>query len=396
MPTTTDDTIVIVILHSSDDLYGADQILLQLVKTIDRQRFCPIVVLPDDMLHVGLLSAELSKIGIEYLHLPLLIVRRRYLQPRALKQLAYRAVWGTLAVRRLVRDRNAAVVYGFTFAVLAAPLAAIFSHRPLVMHAQEVLGKPDWLRRLLHASFVRPAQTVICIAAAVRNNILGDEPSAAAKLRIVHNGLAIRRLPERSSREIRAELGLPEDQPVIGMIGRVSAWKGQSILLQAAALLRDRGVVCHCVAIGGVFDGDERPRENLLKQRTSLGMEGRFTLIDFRSDAKQLFPAFDIFVLPSVEPEPFGMVLLEAMAFAVPVVASRAGGPLEILNEARTGLFFTPGNPESLAEVLEHLMENPEERKELGLAGRRKVEESFTLERQVRQIEDILEDVARA
>ncbi|MGC1297758.1 MAG: glycosyltransferase, partial [Alloacidobacterium sp.] len=221
----------IVILHSSDDLYGADRILLQVLNGMDPKRFRPVVVLPDDMKHVGLLSAKLAELNIEYLHLPILIVRRRYLQPRMLPTLVGRALKGTLAVRRLVRESNARLIYGFTFAVIAAPLAALAAGRPLVMHAHELLVRPDWLRRSLHALFVRRAQAVICISEAVRENILRDEPNAGSKLRTVHNGLESRSLPSKSPEEARAELQLPAGVPVIGMVGRISAWKGQRLLL---------------------------------------------------------------------------------------------------------------------------------------------------------------------
>ena len=382
----------ILFLHSSDDLYGADQVLLQVATEMLDSPFRPLVVLPDDMAHVGLLSAELRRRGVDFMHAPIAIIRRRYFRPSGFVPLLSRAVRGSWMLRRIVREQNVILIYGFTFAVLAAPLAAIASRRPLVMHAHEILVGPSFVRRAMHKLFVGPAAAVACISNAVRRHILADEPGAAQKLCLVHNGLAPfeKRITKLAA---RMELGVHDGLPLIGMVGRVSAWKGQGVLLEAAAILRDRGYRFHCMAIGGVFDGDERNRKALLAQREQLGLKHEFSLVDFRPDVRALYSAFDIFVLPSIEPEPFGMVILEAMQTSLPVVASRHGGPLEIVIDGDTGLLFEPKNPSALADCLAQLLDDPLTAERMGQAGAKRWEEEFTFRRQASRLLEIFESV---
>ncbi|MGC1300207.1 MAG: glycosyltransferase family 4 protein, partial [Alloacidobacterium sp.] len=149
----------------------------------------------------------------------------------------------------------------------------------------------------------------------------------------------------------------------------------------------------HCIAIGGVFDREEKHRTQLLAERASLRMEDSFTLIDFRPDVRGLLAALDIFILPSIEPEPFGMVVLEAMEAGVPVIASRAGGPLEIIADGEDGLFFEPGDEHSLSDAIEKLLSDPAARVRLGEAGRKTLSDRFTSQRQVDGIQTVLDSV---
>ncbi len=384
--------IAVVILHSSDDLYGADRVLLEVVKRLDPAKFRPIVVLPSDMEHVGLLSAELRRVGIEVHHLPIAIVRRRYLSSRGIFRLLGNLWSGSLAVRRLARANHAKVIYGFTFAVIAAPLAAAVSGLPLLMHAHEVLAKPKFVRRGLHKLFVSRSKRVVCISEAVRENILRDEPSATAKLKLVYNGLIGNGDAQPASRSKREEIGFRIDLPLMGMVGRVSHWKGQEIFLRAAALLRDSGVECQFVSIGSVFDGATEPLDSLLALRAQLGMEKDFVIEGFRSDARELVASFDALVLPSTLPEPFGMVILEAMAAGVPVVASAHGGPLEIVEDGKTGLLVPPSDPQALAKAMRFMLSDPEQRLRMGQAGKLRLEAEFSLKKQITAIENLLNE----
>lgn len=389
------DPATVLYLHSSDDLYGADIILLQIVTGLDRKRFTPIVVLPDDMRHVGLLTAKLAAHGVESMHLPLAIVRRRYLRLAGVLPLLRALLLGTWAVWRVAKRRNARIIHGFTLAVLSAPLAAVVCRLPLVMHAHEILERPKVLRKFLHWMGVRWSSRVICVSEATRQNILQDEPAAAC-IQVIHNGIKAAEKMGRSASELRAQLGVPVRGPLVGMIGRISKWKGQEVFLEAAALVAAKRPDCHFVSIGGVFDKETQHSQKLNELHRRLGLKEKVTLCGFLPDAREMLPAFDIFVAPSTSPDPFPTVILEAMCAGVPVIASAHGGPLEMVVDGVTGLLVPPRNPVALAEALTTLLGDSLRLRQMADAGRLRIEDKFALQPFLDRIQDVYTEVLKA
>jgi glycosyltransferase involved in cell wall biosynthesis len=379
----------ILFLHSSDDLYGADVILLQLVRSLDRERFIPIVVLPDDMRHVGLLSAELSASGIEYQHLPVAIIRRRYISLLGILPFLRKLIVGTFAVRRLVRERNISLIHGFTLAVAAAPFAAAVTGVPLIMHAHEILQRPKLLRKFLHALAVRWSACVLCVSEAVRRNIVEDQPAAADRIQTVYNGIAALPPPERGIAELRAKMDMPADQPLVGMLARISPWKGQQVFLEAAALVLQAVPDCRFIAIGGVFDGDTQHLDRLTDIQRRLGLDSSVTIAGFTPNARNLIPAFDVLILPSTSPDPFPTVILEAMSAGVPVIATAHGGAVEMIIDSETGLLVPPRDSTALSSAILTLLSSASLRRRLGQAGRERMLSRFELGRYVQDMQDI-------
>jgi glycosyltransferase involved in cell wall biosynthesis len=384
----------ILFVHASDDLYGSDVIILEIVKRLDRAKFRPIVVLPSDMKHVGLLSRELHAAGIEYLHLDILILRRRYLRPQGLFHIVKCAVVGTWSLSKLIRQKDVGLIHGTSLSVLAAPLAAWVTNTPLISHVQEMLIDPRIIRKALHAIARYSADRIICISESVKAHILEDQPDAAKLVEVVRNSIPSPAEPRRTIEAMRHELGLAEGLPVVGMIGRVSPWKGQEIFVRAAAILRSEGVACQFVAIGGVFDNERHHLDRLKETIGSLDLENLVKIEGFRKDARELIAAFDVFVLPSILPEPFGLVIVEAMAAGKPVIATAHGGPTEMVVEGETGFLIPPKNPYALASAIKNLLAHPEEAARLGSAGRRRFLDHFEMREYVHRIERLYDVTA--
>jgi glycosyltransferase involved in cell wall biosynthesis len=386
--------IPIVFVHSSDDLYGADFVILEIVKRLDPTKFYPIVVLPDDMKHVGLLSQELSAAGIEHHHLPILILRRRYLRPQGLLHIVKCAVMGTWTLSRLMRQKHVGLIHSTSLAVLAAPPVAWITRTPLISHVQEMLISPRIVRVALHAIARYSADRIICVSDSVRAHVLQDQPKAARFVEVVRNSIPLPAEPRRTVEEMRNELGLAAGLPVVGMIGRVSPWKGQEIFVRAAALLRSEGIACQFVAIGGVFDNESRHLGRLQETIRSLNLESLVKIEGFRKDARELIAAFDVLVLPSILPEPFGLVVAEAMAAGKPVIATAHGGPRELVVEGETGFLIPPSDPDALASAIKSLLAHPEESARLGRAGQKRFLDHFEMRDYVRRIERLYDATA--
>ncbi len=180
--------------------------------------------------------------------------------------------------------------------------------------------------------------------------------------------------------EVRAALGLRPNDLVVGMAANVQPWKGQDVVLRAMAIVAREFPDVHCVFAGGVVRGAEWYRESLEEFVRARGLGERVRFLGHRTDVPDLVNAFDVAVHASVTPEPFGRVLIEAMALGKPVVASAAGGVLEIVDDGRSGLLVAPGDHESMAAALRRLLGDAALRGTMGAEGARQARDRFSVQ----------------
>jgi glycosyltransferase involved in cell wall biosynthesis len=198
--------------------------------------------------------------------------------------------------------------------------------------------------------------------------------------------------PPRSA--VPVSLELPTDMPVVGLVGRLQAWKGQDRLLRAQALLRDRGYGFHLLLVGGdAYSRSPEYASALPRLIKSLGLEDAVTMTGQVPDAGPYIDRMDVLVNAS-DAEPFGIVLLEGMARGVPVVAVRAGGPAEFIDDGLTGSLVDTNQPEDLASGLEQLLKSRNRCSEMASAAQQRYRDEFTdramFERLIRSLEAVL------
>jgi glycosyltransferase involved in cell wall biosynthesis len=228
--------------------------------------------------------------------------------------------------------------------------------------------------------WARVIQSCVCMTDAVRVHLL-RQGVRAPRMPVVYDGLDLAHfLPQRSAEEVRRELGFSTSDLVIGMFGNIQPWKGQDVTLRAMAAVANEFPNLVCLLAGGVVRGAEWYQASLEEFVRAHGLERRVRFLGSRSDVPDLLNAIDVPVHASVTPEPFGRVLIEAMALGKPVVATAAGGPLEIVEAERTGLLVRPGDDVEMAAVLRRLLRDPALRASMGEAGRRRAQEHFSLE----------------
>lgn len=187
--------------------------------------------------------------------------------------------------------------------------------------------------------------------------------------------------------EAKARLGIPASRLLIGAVGRLSAEKGFDILIRAVNRLLQSGLDVQLVIIG---NGDEHSR--LQQLITELGLESSVMLLGFRSDVVQYYQAMDVFALSSLR-EGLPNVLLEAMAFEVPVVATRIAGIPRVIRDGETGILVEAGEVESLSQAIGRLLENSELRTTLGRAARKRIESNHSFMTRMQRLRTIYDDL---
>jgi glycosyltransferase involved in cell wall biosynthesis len=172
----------------------------------------------------------------------------------------------------------------------------------------------------------------------------------------------------------RAALQLPVDAPVVGIVARLQRWKGIHLLIEAAAQLRDRHPALRLLVVGGPHAQEADYPQVLRQQCAKLGMQDRVVFLGQRHDVAACMAQMDVVVNAS-DDEPFGMVIVEAMAQGRAVVAPRAAGPLEIITHGVDGLLFEPRNVTALADALHLLLRDAALRTALGRAARNRAQQ---------------------
>jgi glycosyltransferase involved in cell wall biosynthesis len=197
-----------------------------------------------------------------------------------------------------------------------------------------------------------------------------------------------------TSPSVRQEFGIPDDAPVVLMVARLQRWKGVHVLVDAAANVVKNQPRARFIVVGGTLFGLEKDYALELRQQVErLKLIHAVTFAEFRSDMFRFYSAADLVVHCSIQPEPFGMVLLEAMAHGKPVVASDSGGPREIVERGVTGLLVPPEDAEGLARAILMLLGDPGRGVRMGQAGAARFRSLFSAERMVRQLECVYEQM---
>jgi len=302
-----------------------------------------------------------------------------------------RRVWPRArAIERVIRDRRVALVHTNIRlghdreGILAARLAGV----PCVCHVRdfERLNRFDrWLAGRV-ARF-------ICISQAVqRSHAASGVP--CEKYRVVYNGLDLAAFDAgMDATHGRESLGLAGDERAVGVVGRLESWKGQEVFLRAMAEVRRAVPRVKGIVVGASVPHEPNYKDRLLALRRELGLDYRVAFHDYRPDVPALMAALDVIVLPSSSPEPFGRVLIEAMAASKPVVATDAGAVREVIADGEHGLLVPVDDAGAMAEAVKRLLLDPRLAGSMGLKGRREVEARFTAQHYVNGVQAVYREV---
>lgn len=290
-------------------------------------------------------------------------------------------------LRRFLRENRFDIVHSHLFWANVLAAAAKTGER-LVWHLHETgFGMSFWRRGVERALFPR-ADRAIAISQAVARSMAERVPSAAGRLAVIPNAVLIspEAPPEPSAKSElqRRSFGFSSEGLLVGFVGRLDdPVKGVSVLLEAAKIVRREMPLVRFVIVG---DGKDRSRLEKKAQAEDLGAAVVF--MGAMPATIELFSALDVLALPSLS-EGMGMVLLEAMEASVPVVATTVGGIPEAVVDGETGILVPPGNAEKLASALISVLSDPAAARRMGENGRRRVEQRFSIDRYVSEIDRI-------
>ncbi|OGB94315.1 MAG: hypothetical protein A3G35_15125 [candidate division NC10 bacterium RIFCSPLOWO2_12_FULL_66_18] len=367
------EPISVLYLSVNAGLGGAERTVLNLLRCHDRRKVRPLLCTFRD----GRLVCEARMLGIPAWVIP----ARRF---RNLVNL-----WQTTsAIRAIVRREAVDIVHSaMALGHLYGSLARAGTRAKAVWFQQGLVGKPSSVDRL--ATLV-PADLIFAnseATAALQRSLapfLGN-------VRVVHLGVDLRefslaRLGERE--EIRRRLDIKPDTVVVGVPGRFEPRKGQHVLIEAAKLLREEFPEVTYLLIGDAIFGLGLEYARQLRSLVrDWGLEHQVRFVGFQDDVAGILAGVDVVVHASTSPEPFGLVIVEGMAMARPVVASDGGGAREIVVEGMTGFLTPMGEARALAQRLRELLRDAELRERMGAAGRSRVEARFSADGMARTIE---------
>lgn len=244
-------------------------------------------------------------------------------------------------------------------------LGATLAGAKCVSHERGINEHISWFSHLM----VKNLAAIICISHAVRDNLVRRGVDTK-KLVVVYNALDANRVHVKAdSLEVRKRHQIEADSLVIGMVGNIKEWKGQDIVIRAIGHLRERWPRLRCLLVGDTALEDKYFEDRLRLLVTKLGVDENIIFTGYQANVADYMNAMDVVIHASITPEPFGRVLLEAMALKKPLVGANAGAVPEIIQHGETGMLSAPGDDQMLARHVAELLQDPNLARVMGEKG---------------------------
>lgn len=276
--------------------------------------------------------------------------------------------------------------------MVVAALASLLCRCPVVWNLHDLLTAEHFSslnRRFVVALANRLLTRVIVNSEATRAAFI-DSGGDATKTGLVYNGFDLARFSDPDSPSLKEELGLSAATPLVGVFSRLAPWKGQHVLLRALQAVP----TVHAVLVGdALFRGDDAYAAQLREEAQALDVEDRVHFLGFRDDVPQLMHGLDAVLHTSTAPEPFGRVIVESQLVGTPVIATAAGGALEIIQTEVNGLLIPPGNEDALATAICRLLGHPDAAAALATRGQSDAEMRFSMERMLTTLDHQLSTI---
>ena len=375
----------ILYLHAGAEMYGADKVLLELIKGLDSKEFEAHVILPND----GVLVEALRQVGAKVSVLDYPILRRKYFNPKGIADYIRSYNFYAKQIALYAREHSIDMVHNNTAAVLEGIYLKRKLKLPLIWHVHEIIVKPKAISDFINMLMGRYADKIVTVSQAVANHIKQSPFIKDSQVEVIYNGVDNTVYYPMDASSIREKFDIAQDALVIGMIGRVNAIKGQNDFIEAVEPLLEKHAQAVAFLAGGVFPGEEWRLEELDKRIASSSVVSQIHRIDYYDKTSELYNMFDIFVLPSIKPDSLPTVVLEAMACSKPVVGYNNGGIAEMVVDDKSGCLVKPNRPQELSNAISLLLDSSEKREKFGRVGYQRQKELFSLESYIKNFSEL-------
>lgn len=356
---------VLYVSHQANFSGGASRSLYDLIQNLDRNRFIPFFASIND----GEVAGHIKELAVPFIKL----------YPSSITPPFFAASSVILLWDFIIKNKIHLIHNNQCDDALYSWIPAKLTNTPILIHHRD----PSMYKR--NHFLVRHVDANIALSS------WQNERNLSNKGVVIPEGLNLNIFI--SPRYIKQCHFVPNpDKVTVGLLGRIMPYKAQDVFIEAASFVLKRRKNVHFLIIGD----DQEPRaqsyiKSLKSRVLELGIQESISFLGYFPDSKNILPILDISVVPSRK-ETFGRVTIESMAFSKPVIATNVWGALDIVTP-ETGILIPPDDPHSLAEAIIFLVDSPEIRLEFGLAGRKRVEDFFTIEMTMEKIQSLYDEI---
>jgi len=337
----------ILILHSSNDLYGASKIFLQIIELLKSNGHQIHVVLPSK----GPLDKLISQIkGTHVSYYSLGVLRKKYLNPLGLINRLVANVKAIKFLSKYIKDHSIDLVYTNTSTILCGGIAAKKNGVPSIFHIHEI-PTGNKLYEFLSGKIINwYSSKVLTVSNSVKKHWLkyiGDK-----KITTIYNGIVFKKT------DSIIKLERDQDDFVITSVARLIPYKGHSYLIDIANELIKKSTKFKFLIVGDTLSSYVSYEKSVKQKVKDLGLENQIKFLGFRNDVSSILKQSDLFIHPAIAPDPLPTVLFESLHNDLPSVATNLGGAIEILDNGNNGLLIPYNDPKKAANLINEYCAN--------------------------------------
>jgi glycosyltransferase involved in cell wall biosynthesis len=379
---------ILFVSHISGMAGGAQRSLLLLLKNINRRHFEPIVALPGS----GPLREEIDNLNIKTYEIksPWWVSVINWTTRHFMRSIIQEII-ALFGLYKIVKQEKIDVVYTNTIVNFSGAIIAFITKKPHIWHIREIIAKnPNFHFFLPHKTLIRfissSSNRIITNSKATADQFLSSESDR--KVRVIYNAVDLEEF--KNPQTFPNIGGLKSTDWLVAVIGKLQELKAQDDAIRAVKIAMETIPTIKLLLIGK----ENEKYTNYLKELVSkLNISDSVIFSGYRDDVPQILPQCKVLLMPS-RYEPFGRVVIEAMAVGVPVIGTNRGGVKEIIQDGITGYLIPPKKPLKIAEKLIYLFHHPDLAKEMGNNGKEIAKEQFNIQNHTKNIEKVIQEVA--
>ena len=370
----------ILFFDCSPGISGAELSLANLVNKLDKNKFRVYLVTNNKKLKAKINTTEVELILIN------LKWMRRTANPFILIFFVLQIFFIGFWLVNFVRKRNIGIICSNTVkSFIYIYLSSFFLKIKYIVFVRDNIYQSRISQIVL-----KKANCIISVSEFINKQIKTDRP----KKNVVYGGVdSLAWMNSDHQNTLREELGLTPEVNIVAQVSQITRWKNHFDFIKAAHIIVQRVKDVHFLIVGDCISGDEFSyKEELIKEVKCLGLSDKISFLGFRDDIKEVIAQIDILIHPAIN-EPFGRVLIEAMAMGKPIITYNCGGTKEIIKNNETGFLISPFDYKNIAGKSIDLLNNKTLQIQFGESGRKTIKKKFKLCNQITKIENILENV---